>query len=233
MFRKSALSSGSTAYLSSTDIALLAITLASLLFLSLYLFGSPVYQLRTASHLRAYLSSKRYGKSLTPFYSTAAAYSQQRALNTFAHYGVLSRSTNATNWFSLSKLNQRHRALSEAIGYDAKLKRLEWAEQKNAFVAQEIAHFAEDEYEMKPGGSTESDFYRATEAMKHLVRDWSDEGRVEREHTHGPILEALKTCCAVGDRPGMKVLVPGCGMGRLAWEIYQLGKHYSQRRSPT
>lgn len=233
MPRRFATSSGSTSEISNADIALIVITFTTLFILSTYLFGSPLTQIRTASRLKGFLVSQRDGMDTAPFYSTAAAYSRQRALNTFAHYELLSRSTSSTYWSSLGKLNPRHKALSESIGYNAKLKRLAWAERKNALLAQNIARFAETEYGMKPGISTESDFYRATEALKHFVRDWSDEGRTERERSHGPILQALRLSAPVEARSAMKVLVPGCGMGRLAWEIYQLGKHASNAHHPT
>ncbi|KAG8872354.1 hypothetical protein FRB97_007710 [Tulasnella sp. 331] len=211
MSRKFATSTGSPAEISNADIALVVVTLTSLFGLSIYLFGFPLTQLRTASRLRTFLASQRNGKSTAPFYSTAAAYSRQRALNTFAHYDLLSRSITSTYWFSLNELSPRHKALSEAIGYDAKLKRLAWAERKNALLTQGIARFVETEYDMKPGSSTESDFHRATEALKHFVRDWSHEGRAERERTHGPILQTLRRYAPSEKRSGIKVLVPGCG----------------------
>lgn len=59
--------------------------------------------------------------------------------------------------------------------------------------------------------------------MKHLVRDWSDEGRPERDALFPPILNALTTEFAEADAPN-RILVPGCGVGRLAYEIGALGK---------
>lgn len=54
------------------------------------------------------------------------------------------------------------------------------------------------------------------------MRDWSEEGKTERDALFPPILEALK-----GEFPSTndkRVLVPGCGLGRLAYEISTQGK---------
>lgn len=64
---------------------------------------------------------------------------------------------------------------------------------------------------------------RVREALKHLVRDWSDEGAVERQNTHEPILTVLKKAVPPEDRAKVKVLLPGSGLGRLAWEVSELG----------
>jgi len=68
------------------------------------------------------------------------------------------------------------------------------------------------------------DHAKVREALKHFVRDWSDEGRRERSQAFGMVLDALKRLeTEVGGRRKKRVLVPGAGLGRLAWEISQLG----------
>ena len=63
--------------------------------------------------------------------------------------------------------------------------------------------------------------------LRLFVRDWSKEGIKERNATHKPILEELKSFFK--DRPkkdfenGINVLVPGSGLGRLVYEIAKLG----------
>lgn len=59
--------------------------------------------------------------------------------------------------------------------------------------------------------------------MKHYLRDWSSEGASEREVIFSPILDVLKLV-PQAERGSQKILVPGSGLGRLAWEISQLGK---------
>ena len=71
--------------------------------------------------------------------------------------------------------------------------------------------------------SVQADLPRVRESLKHFVRDWSEDGRLERSQIFGPILDALAEVSHAG-RKDMKVLVPGSGLGRLAWEISQLGE---------
>lgn len=58
--------------------------------------------------------------------------------------------------------------------------------------------------------------------LKQLVRDWSPSGSLEREASYTPILtslESLFSTIPLTHRADIKILVPGCGLGRLAWEI--------------
>ncbi|KAJ2156550.1 hypothetical protein GGF46_005107 [Coemansia sp. RSA 552] len=58
--------------------------------------------------------------------------------------------------------------------------------------------------------------------LKQFVRDWSAEGREERQKTYLPIVDALEAEFA-GVQPeargSIHVLVPGAGLGRLAFDI--------------
>ena len=67
------------------------------------------------------------------------------------------------------------------------------------------------------------DVVRVRESLKHFVRDWSVEGRKERDKIFGPILAVLREV-QHGERARMRVLVPGAGLGRLAWEVSELGQ---------
>ncbi|GMK54880.1 hypothetical protein CspeluHIS016_0114660 [Cutaneotrichosporon spelunceum] len=58
--------------------------------------------------------------------------------------------------------------------------------------------------------------------LRSFVRDWAAEGKPERDACYTPILEALDEHFP-GERGNVKVLVPGCGLGRLAMEISALG----------
>ncbi|KAJ2609065.1 hypothetical protein H4S08_004209 [Coemansia sp. RSA 1365] len=58
--------------------------------------------------------------------------------------------------------------------------------------------------------------------LKQLVREWSEEGRNERDQTFGPAIDALEREFAnvAGESRGdIRVLVPGAGLGRLAFDI--------------
>ncbi|KAJ2816559.1 hypothetical protein GGI24_005690, partial [Coemansia furcata] len=58
--------------------------------------------------------------------------------------------------------------------------------------------------------------------MKLFVRDWSSEGANERQLTYGPLIDALEdefSEIAPESRGDVRVLVPGAGLGRLAYDI--------------
>ncbi|OUM67565.1 hypothetical protein PIROE2DRAFT_4969 [Piromyces sp. E2] len=62
--------------------------------------------------------------------------------------------------------------------------------------------------------------------LKQFVRDWSDEGKLEREQTYTPIKDALLEYfqdIPEEDRGNINILVPGAGLGRLAYDITKLG----------
>lgn len=58
--------------------------------------------------------------------------------------------------------------------------------------------------------------------LKQLVRDWSEDGTLEREAAYGPILSAIDDrfgSIPENERSMVRCLVPGAGLGRLAWEL--------------
>lgn len=70
----------------------------------------------------------------------------------------------------------------------------------------------------------ETDMEKLQSTIKQFVREWGNDGKPEREAAHTPLLEALQS--AMGPdaaRRGARVLVPGAGLGRLAWEVARLG----------
>jgi len=60
---------------------------------------------------------------------------------------------------------------------------------------------------------------KARSTLHQIVREWSDEGRAEREKCFEPILREMTKYCPKGSR----VAVPGCGLGRLVVEIASHG----------
>lgn len=128
------------------------------------------------------------------------------------------------------------RRIADEIGYAEKLERLGRAIEVNAVVSSGIFRLAttnksglngNEKYMRWIGGDAyveAEDHAKVREALKHFVRDWSEEGRKERSQTFGFVLDALRKLESdVGRRTKKPVLVPGAGLGRLAWEISQLG----------
>ncbi|KAH9854552.1 N2227-domain-containing protein [Lenzites betulinus] len=78
----------------------------------------------------------------------------------------------------------------------------------------------------RPYKPTEHDMDKLRSTLKQLVRDWSEEGRAERDLCYEPMKEALVQHFAdipEEERRNFRVLVPGAGLGRLAWDIANLG----------
>ncbi|KNC80135.1 hypothetical protein SARC_07498 [Sphaeroforma arctica JP610] len=60
--------------------------------------------------------------------------------------------------------------------------------------------------------------------LKQFVRDWSEEGAEERSQCYQPIVDAVTDRFKdVTDKSQLRVLVPGAGLGRLAFEFAKLG----------
>ena len=71
-------------------------------------------------------------------------------------------------------------------------------------------------------GERDSSQEKVRSTLRSFVRDWSDSGKEEREACYTPILEVLGREFPE-DRGGKKVLIPGCGLGRLAMEVAAMG----------
>ncbi|XP_065166851.1 carnosine N-methyltransferase-like [Atheta coriaria] len=70
-------------------------------------------------------------------------------------------------------------------------------------------------------GSLSEGLDKVQSVFKHLMRDWSKMGAEERGQCYDPIIRVLEEefPADVVHRPDINVLVPGAGLGRLAFEI--------------
>jgi len=66
-------------------------------------------------------------------------------------------------------------------------------------------------------------FARST--LRQFVRDWAKEGEGERSSSYAPLIDALKKHMPVNRKtsPAPSVLCPGCGLGRLPFELARCG----------
>ncbi|KAL4880221.1 N2227-like protein-domain-containing protein [Aspergillus karnatakaensis] len=75
------------------------------------------------------------------------------------------------------------------------------------------------------GVATSSDVNKAHSTIRQFYRDWSFEGRIEREVCYSPVLHDLNS--EFGNKQNgaeqTRVLVPGAGLGRLVFEICRAG----------
>lgn len=78
---------------------------------------------------------------------------------------------------------------------------------------------------IKPRPKTSvDDIEKVQSTLKQFMRDWSSEGAAERQACYDPILSELVRAFPDGNcRNETRVLVPGAGLGRLAFEIAKLG----------
>jgi len=67
------------------------------------------------------------------------------------------------------------------------------------------------------------DIDKVQSTLKMLVRDWSEDGQKERDTCYKPILDELERLYPPAIRSSKKVLVPGAGLGRLAYDVANLG----------
>lgn len=76
------------------------------------------------------------------------------------------------------------------------------------------------------GAATPGDMDKARSTIRQFWRDWSGEGGAERRACSDPIINALNSTfshLAPAQRSRISVLVPGAGLGRLAFEINRAG----------
>ncbi|KAF9812601.1 hypothetical protein IEO21_06123 [Rhodonia placenta] len=184
-------------------------------FVSLKLVGTPSF-----AELHNILSAVFRGNRSTPKH-----FSLERATLSYEQYVRLSQAELAVMRSSYGRLGRAHKRIAQKLGYPEKLDRLQQSILLNARVTDGIAGLARKQFSSTGGedvSDNHGDLGRVRESLKHFVRDWSVEGQHERTRIFGPVLNVLKQVTSE-QRASTKVLVPGSGLGRLAWEISQLG----------
>ncbi|KAI0697442.1 N2227-domain-containing protein [Cytidiella melzeri] len=151
-------------------------------------------------------------------------FSLERAVVSYDQYLDMSAAELAAMRNSYGKLGRVHKRVGYELGYPRKLDKLKATFEANEKVTRGIGKCAREAFpELRKSRITgDGDLARVRETLKHFIRDWSAEGASEREIIFQPILNALRQ--VEGDqRVGAKVLVPGGGLCRLAWDISELG----------
>jgi hypothetical protein len=75
------------------------------------------------------------------------------------------------------------------------------------------------------GAASASDVNKAHSTIRQFYRDWSSEGRGERDASYGPVIRDLdrEFRNRLNEEEPVRVLVPGAGLGRLVFDICQAG----------
>ncbi|TFK66051.1 N2227-domain-containing protein [Pluteus cervinus] len=214
-----------------SDIALACLFPLFVLFLIVKLAGPFSW-----TELRQLFSLRAITSSTTGLTKNEGPFSLKRAYYSYHQYRRMALTELSGMRRSYSGVGRKSKRIGHVIGYPEKLKRLEVATDLNSVVTEQIAEVAISEFGldvgelesgmsgMRPRVGDMGELGRVRESLKHFVRDWSEAGKVERVKIFTPILDALKQVVPLEEeRKGKKVLVPGSGLGRLAWEISQLG----------
>ncbi|CAG8602709.1 17165_t:CDS:10, partial [Dentiscutata erythropus] len=137
----------------------------------------------------------------------------RKVLNTFALYKSYALSANNRRRTDYYALSERHRALIpsylEILNKDSFHPNFQY--EKDSSTHSQI---------------TEFDMDKLRSTIKQFVREWAAEGQEERDAAYKPLLEALIEFfkdVPVEERSSIRVLVPGAGLGRLAFDVVKQG----------
>ncbi|GJN89932.1 hypothetical protein Rhopal_002921-T1 [Rhodotorula paludigena] len=151
------------------------------------------------------------------------------AVRSFSHYSHAQHQYITRKYTAYDRMPRRHKPIGDKLGWKTVLKRADDSVELNTVVTDELAAIGLEQ--AKREGvlvGLRSHLYkengRVVETLKHFVRDWADEGKAERDALFPPILQALDA--EFSGKAGRRVLVPGCGLGRLAYEIALQDSHY-------
>ncbi|KAI0343421.1 N2227-domain-containing protein [Trametopsis cervina] len=199
----------------STDTILACLLPLCLFMISFAWLGSPTTLMRTI------VDMVKGGRTLSGPYEY---FSVERAAASFDQYFELSTSELTAMRRSYGKLGRKHKRLGYELSYPAKLDKLQATIEANDKVAREIGRCARESFPQLRHNRIlgDGDLARVRETLKHFIRDWSADGASERDVIFKPILNALNVD-PHSRRADTKILVPGSGLGRLAWEISELG----------
>ena len=158
-------------------------------------------------------------------------------------YEFLLRSLAAMkNYQKDNRMSYKHRSLKIcsdeqqsklfAAGYGVYLNRVSDCVENNQVVLSAILDFASTQIgdvapdEWKERATLTQDHLRVNELLRQLHREWTAEGREERAGSFGILLDELNALCPnAEDRAKARVLVPGCGLARLAFDAACAGYH--------
>ncbi|XP_023344235.1 carnosine N-methyltransferase [Eurytemora carolleeae] len=157
----------------------------------------------------------------------------QKVINAFRIYKKHSLNVIQRKENYLNQLPQEHQKLLKKNGYGSMLNDLKSAVDVNNEIVQHIlkdidnvfdnlTHQSKGEKDKRtmPNGA---DMEKVQSCLKQLVRDWSEAGIEERSACNKKITDKLAVLFKEEERESKKVLVPGAGLGRLAFDIAQMG----------
>ncbi|KFY51071.1 hypothetical protein V496_08987 [Pseudogymnoascus sp. VKM F-4515 (FW-2607)] len=157
------------------------------------------------------------------------------AIDGFQRFGKIAETGIQRKRESYRKLTHWQKQTVDRIAdYHKKLEDASSAIQQNAELAEEVANHAMQYYGIGPSevsafskeldkSGESSDHTSVSQALKHIVRDWADDGIDERRAVFPQILGTLLDLFPERQNSTIRVLIPGSGLGRLAHEVADLG----------
>ncbi|XP_074658210.1 carnosine N-methyltransferase-like isoform X5 [Tubulanus polymorphus] len=161
----------------------------------------------------------------------------QRIVNAFRCYRAHSLKRIAISERNYHELSDMHKKLIP--NFQEQMNNLRHCVDHNYEIVKQIIHNTDQMFENSDHGpingfhglqmASEFDMDKVRTTIKQFVRDWSEEGATERELCYKPVVEDVlenfppEKC----NTAAVKVLVPGAGLGRLAYEIARRG-YYCQ-----
>ncbi|KAL8203279.1 UNVERIFIED_CONTAM: Carnosine N-methyltransferase [Gekko kuhli] len=156
----------------------------------------------------------------------------RRIINAFRYYGTnMHERVNRTERHFRSLPANQQKLLPQFLFHLEKIRK---CIDHNQEILQAIVNDCTHMFENKEYGDEENgkispastfDMDKLKSTLKQFVRDWSETGKSERDSCYQPIInEIVKNFPKDSwDLSKVNVLVPGAGLGRLAWEIAMLG----------
>ncbi|KAI8999426.1 N2227-like protein-domain-containing protein [Gaertneriomyces semiglobifer] len=150
-----------------------------------------------------------------------------KCVRAFQSYRVRSLATNAKRRRDFNSIPPSHKAVLPQweAKVDASNKSIE-ANAKFLEMVVDGVQVEEPQQENPRDRVMEGDLDKVRSTLRQFVRDWSEEGSDERAASYEPILAELEERFKDVPEPqrgSLKVLVPGAGLGRLAYEIVKRG----------
>lgn len=125
-----------------------------------------------------------------------------------------------------AKMASHHRQIATEVGYLDRLYSIESKIASNSVVINALAKYARKkysirDYELRSARPVPNS--HVVELLHQFVRDWSHELDPERNELFEPLLASLSNEFCAESRPQKRVLVPGSGLARAAYEISSMG----------
>lgn len=182
-----------------------------------------------ASSLRILTDKNSLAQSLLGTSGSANTSSRNAILSAIAALDGYKENTHSLlsrRYALFAKLSLTHRQIATDVGYLDRLHEISVRIDNNVRIVRALAKFARRKHAVK---DSELQAVRplsngaVIELLNHYVRDWSNETAADRNLLFEPILTRLQN--EFPDATNKKVLVPGSGLARLAYEISALGFH--------